>query len=323
VRAALWFRIGFLLLSGVLLFAAVQVRRDAEAEGDGPRGTRLTGVTGQRQTISVEVDELGRPRFLTTRIWTQCPGWPEQRLDWAPMVGVLASILWAHDSLRIREDKSFTYDNGDRGFASATLDGRSVGGRIEGSMRSVWRFERHGAEYMVCDSGYVPFVAGAGAEARLARVTPVRRPWTLYPAGPEHRRPRSLAQLGFVTRVDDTCGRTYADLREATRRARRRGGDYWRVERAYVRAREAQLRALLRLGDPPGNKAVYRRWIGNVDMRVELEHRQLDLISRGDLAAGASLEARLATLKARGNAAGLAFALKACTSNGPFGAPKS
>jgi hypothetical protein len=198
-----------------------------------------------------------------------------------------------------------------------------VGGRIEGSMRSVWRFERHGAEYMVCDSGYVPFVAGAGAEARLARVTPVRRPWTLYPAGPKHRRPRSLAQLGFVTRVDNTCGRTYADLREATRRARRRGGDYWRVGRAYVRAREAQLRALLRLGDPPGNKAVYRRWIGNVDKRVELEHRQLDLISRGDLAAGASLEARLATLKARGNAAGLAFALKACTSNGPFGAPKS
>lgn len=102
-------------------------------------------------------------------------------------------------------------------------------------MRSVWRFERHGAEYMVCDSGCVPFVAGPGAEARLARVTPVGRPWTLYPAGPEHRRPRSVAQRRFVERVDDTCGRISAELQAAVRRARRGGWNYWREQRAYVR----------------------------------------------------------------------------------------
>jgi hypothetical protein len=322
VRAALWFRIGFLLLSGLLLFAAVQVRRDAEAEVDGPRGTRLTGLTGQRQTISFGVDEHGLPRFLATRIWAQCPGWPEQGLDWTP-AGAVPAIRWADDPLRVSQDKSLTYENGDRGFFSTTLEGRSVGGRIEGSMRSVWRFERHGAEYMVCDSGFVPFVAGAGAEARLARVTPVRRPWTLYPAGPERRPPRFVSQRRFALRVDATCGRTYADLRDAVRRARSRGYDYWGEYRAYVRAHDAQLAALARFGDPPANEALYRRWFGNFDKHVELEHRQLDLMSGGDRAAAASLGARLATLKARGNTAGIAFGLRACVSKGPYGAPKS
>lgn len=77
------------------------------------------------------------------------------------------------------------------------------------------------------------------------------------------------------------------------------------------------------LGEPPNNKATYRRWRGNFDTRVELEQRQLDLIYQGDRAAAGSLAARLATLKARGNAAGLALGLSTCVSNGPLGAPKS
>jgi hypothetical protein len=238
-------------------------------------------------------------------------------------VGAVPAIRWAYDPLRVSQDKSLTYDSGDRGSISTTLQGHSVGGRIEGSMRSVWRFERHGAEYMVCDSGYVPFVAGVGAAARLRRVTPVRQPWTLYPAGPEHRRPRSVAQRRFARRVDDACGRTYAELQAAVRRTKLGGVDYWRGQRAYVRGHDAQLFALKGLGGPPKNKATYRRWLGNFDTRVELEQRQLDLMSQGDRAAAGSLAARLATLKARGNAAGLAFGLSGCVSNGPLGAPKS
>jgi hypothetical protein len=322
VPRLIWIRISLLLVCAVLLVVAVQVRRDYEAEGDAPRGKRLTGVTGQRQTISFGVDERGRPRFLATRIWAQCPGWPEQGVDWAPM-GAIPAIRWAYDPLRVRQDKSLTYDNGERGFMSTTLEGRSVGGRIEGSMRSVWRFERHGAEYMVCDSGYVPFVAGADAEARLARVTPVRRPWTLYPAGPGQRRPSSVAQRRFMERVDDTCGRSHAKLRAALRRARRGGWPYWQQQHAYGRGHDAQLLALRALGEPRENKATYRRWLGDFVKRVGLEHRQLDLMYQGDRAAAASLAARLATLKARGNAAGLALGLSGCVSNGPVGAPKS
>jgi hypothetical protein len=76
------------------------VRRDAEA--DPAVGTRLTGVTGQRQTISFAVDEHGRGRFLATRIWTQCPGWPEHAVNWTPMSAVPA-IRWAYDPLRVSQ----------------------------------------------------------------------------------------------------------------------------------------------------------------------------------------------------------------------------
>jgi len=126
-----------------------------------------------------------------------------------------------------------------------------------------------------------------------------------------------------VERVDDTCGRSHAQLRAALRRARRDGWNYWREQHAYGRGHDAQVLALMARGEPRENKATYRRWLGNFVKRVGLEHRQLDLMHQGDRAAAGSLAARLATLKARGNAAGLALGLSGCVSKGPVGAPKS
>jgi hypothetical protein len=322
VRAALWIRIAFLLLSAALLVAAVQVRRDADAKGGVPEGTRLTGITGQRQAIMFAVDSAGGPQFLKTRIWAQCPGPREHRTDWAPAD---AAIPYSRQGewVFVQEEKSFSYRNGARGKATVGMGAQVRSGRIDGFARAVWRFERNGREYTVCDSGQVPFAAGARAGSRLERVARVRGPVTLYPTKPERRRAHSVAQLRFVLAVDDTCTRTYLEMREAIRRARHRFGDDWRAQRAYVRAHKAQLFALVRLGEPPENQAIYRRWLGNFDKRVELEWRQFLLLRRGELDRAASLAARIATLKAGGNAAGLAFGLRPCVSNGPEGAPKS
>jgi hypothetical protein len=321
VRLALLVRIGFLLLSAVLLVAALQVRRDADAESSGPQGDRLTGMTGQRQTIAFGVDERGRPRFLTTRIWAQCPGTQEYATDWAPREGPVP-FRWQGEWLFVRKDGSSTDVNGTR-FASTTMTAHVRQGQVEGFVRAVWRFERDGRAYTACDSGYVPFAAGERAASRLARVARVRDPVTLYPTAPQARRPRSFGQRRFVLGVDQTCRRTDRELRETIRRASRRVRADWGAQPAYVRGHAAQLAALRALGRPPEAGAIYHRWLGNFDRRVELERRQLRLIRRGDFPAAASLAARISTLKANGDAAGIAFGLRACVSDGPAGAPNS
>lgn len=322
VRLALLVRIGFLLLSALLLVAALQVRRDADAESAGPQGEALTGMTGQRQTITFGVDERGRPRFLTTRIWAQCPGTQEYPTDWTPRDAVVP-FRRQGEWLFVQTDGSFTDANGARRFATTTMTAHVRQGRVEGFVRAVWHFERDGRASTACDSGYVPFATGEGAASRLARVTRVPDPVALYPTAPQARRPRSFRQVWFVLGVDETCRRTDRELRETVRRARRRERADWGAQPAYVRGHAAQLAALRALGRPPEAEAIYDRWLGNFDRRVTLERRQLDLIRRGDLAAAASLAARISALKAQGDAAGIAFGLRACASDGPVGAPSS
>jgi hypothetical protein len=169
----------------------------------------------------------------------------------------------------------------------------------------------------------VPFATGEGAASRVARVARARDPVALYPTAPQARRPGSFRQVWFVLGVDETCRRTDRELRETIRRARRRERADWGAQPAYVRGHAAQLAALRALGRPPEAEAIYDRWLGNFDRRVELERRQLDLIRRGDLAAAASLAARISALKAQGDATGIAFGLRACASYGPAGAPSS
>ena len=142
----------------------------------------------------------------------------------------------------------------------------------------------------------MPFATGPHAESRLERVARFTQPITLYPNTPEARRPASFAQRRFLLRVDRACGRLV------------QGG---------------QLAALRHLGQPPEAGSTYRRWLRNLDRRIDLEGRQLQLWQRRDFAGAASLAARIATLRAQGNAAGIAFGLRSCTSEGPTGAPKS
>jgi hypothetical protein len=301
-------------------FAVVVQARLGDDAGD--EAGSIAGVTGQRQAISFQMNDAGRPRSLATVLWAQCPGQREQKTGWTPSDGAPVPFRLRDGRLRVRETKPFEYANGVSGFASGAMDARVKGDRIDGRMRAVWRFTRHGRTYAVCDSGHVPFAAGHDSKARLAGVAPVREPWTLYPVGPSERLPLSFARLRFAGQVDDTCTRTYWALRHADRQARRRGGGYWRVRAAYVRAHVVQLVALRRLGQPPDSEDVYRRWLANFGQRVDLEGRQLVLLRRGDLAEAASLDARIATLKARGNAEGLEFGLRRCVSTGPTGAPK-
>jgi hypothetical protein len=321
VRLVLLVRIGFLLLSGVLLVAAVQVRRDADAQSAGPQIERLTGMTGQRQAIAFSVDERGRPQFPITRIWAQCPGNQEYPTDWAPTDGAV-KVRRQGEWLFVREYGSSTDAKGARGFG-ITMTAHLRQARVEGFVRAVWDFQPDGHASTACDSGYVPFATGEGAASQLARVARVRDPVTLYPTARQPRRPRSFGQLGFVLVVDQTCRRTDRELRETIRRARRRGRVDWGVQPAYVRGHAAQLAALRALGRPPEAEAIYDRWLGSFARRVELERRQLDLIRRYDLDSAASLAARISTLKAQGDAAGIAFGLRGCVSGGPVGAPSS
>jgi hypothetical protein len=313
VRLVLLIRIGFLLLSAVLLVAALQVRRDADAQSAGPQIERLTGITGQRQAIAFSVDERGRPRFPTTRIWAQCPGNQEYPTDWAPTDGAV-KVRRQGGWLFVREYGSSTDANGARGFA-ITMTAHVRQARVEGFVRAVWDFRPNGHAFTACDSGYVPFATGEGAASQLARVARVRDPVTLYPTAPQPRRPRSFRQVSFVLVVDQTCRRTDRELREAIRRARRRGRVDWGPQPAYVRGHAAQLAALRALGRPPEAEAIYDRWLGSFARRVELERRQLALIRRDDLDAAASLAARISTLKAQGDAAAIAIGLRACPSN--------
>jgi hypothetical protein len=309
VRRTAWtIRVAFLLVSALLLVAAVQVRRDSEATV--PELARLSGVTGQRQPISFQVNHDGQPEAFATTLWSQCPG-DEYRTNWAPADGAPVRFRWTGRWMTVREESSFTYEDGVHGSVVSGMTAEARNGRIEGFARSVWRFERDGTEYMACDSGFVPFAAGPHAGSRVERMAEVRDPVTLYPIAPKRPRPESFAQARFVLRTDATCLRAYWPVRRA------------RTRRAYVRAHAAQLAALLRLGQPPEARSIYRRWLRNFDIRIDLERRQLRLQRRGDLAAAASLAARIATLKAQGNAAGIAFGLRSCTANGPTGAPKS
>ena len=200
-------------------------------------------------------------------------------------------------------------------------------GRIEGSMRLKWSFVRDGRKYLVCDSGHVPFTAGDSFSDRLADVRPVRQPWTLYPPEPERHRSLSPRRWLFARRVDSTCADTWRDLQSAWDDAAAR----WRdspngrvlVEGVYVQYHAAQLKALVHLGEAPSDQSTYREWLANFGQRVALERHALRLLRRHDLDRAAALGARLATLKARGNAAGVAFGLEGCVSGGPQGAPTS
>ena len=321
MRLALLVRIGFLSLSAVLLLAALQVRRDGDAQSAGPRIERLAGMTGQRQAIAFSVDERGRPQFPITRIWAHCPGNQEYRTDWAPKRGAV-KFRRQGEWLFVRETATFADAKGWSNFA-ASMTAHVRQARVEGFVRAVWRFERNGHASTACDSGYVPFATGEGAASRLARVARVRDPVTLYPTARQPRRPRSFRQVSFVLVVDQTCRRTERELRETIRRARRRGRVDWGVQPAYVRGRAAKLAALRALGRPPEAEAIYDRWLGSFARRVELERRQLALIRRDDLDAAASLAARISTIEAQGDAAGIAFGLRGCVSGGPVGAPSS
>jgi hypothetical protein len=296
--------------------AAVQARSDRD-----DRQARFGGITGQRQTIDIDFDD-SRPRSLKTRLWAECPGQREQRTDWTPADGAPVRFRVDGDRMRIRETKSFDYSNGVHGIASVTLEGRMEWPGAEGTMRALWRFSRGGREYMVCDSGNVPFATGPDARARLARVAPIREPWTLYPARPERRIQLPFGRLRFAGRVDQVCIQTYGAQREEMRRVALRGGRRLRVRGAYVRTHADQLRALMRVTAPPEIEDSYLRWLETFGKRVALERRQLGLLRRGELAAAASIEARIAARKARGNAIGLAFGLGPCVSTGPNGAPK-
>jgi hypothetical protein len=302
-------RVVLLLVAGALGAVGVEARRFGEPGGEPTRP--VTGVTGQRQAIELEVDEDGRPRAFHTMLYLNCSDGDEWDITWSRGDAGPVPFERRGDRLHVRETSSRDYGEGVAGRGSATMHAHATGRGMEGWMRAVWRFTRRGREYLVCDSGSLPFAMGPRASRRLERVRRSAEPWSLYPADAEPAAPRSWPHARFVARVDRACMRTS--------RARPANQGFAR----YVRWHAQQWAALAGLGIPPAKRPAHARWLRNFRRRVLLEGIQLDAQRRGDLDAAARLSAQVATLKAEGNVDGLRFGLSACTSNGPTGAPKS
>jgi hypothetical protein len=305
----LWIvRVGLLLAAAGLMVAAIDARQDLESERDETRA--VSGVTGQRQGIVFDLDEDGRALVFHTTLYHHCSGGDEWETSWSPADGAPVPFEQRGVSLRVREAAERDYGDEGTGRGVATMVARVTRRGVEGRMRSVWRFRRQGEEYAVCDTGFVPFVAGPAARLRVGRMEPVAEPWSVYPEPLEYRPLISPTQRLFASHVDWVC------LQTSNRRPA--GGGFG----AYVRWHADQLAALRRLGRPPEGWVSHGRWLANFERRVELERRELAALRRGDFGAAARMAVTIATLKAEGNLAGLGFGLRRCTSNGPTGAPK-
>jgi hypothetical protein len=231
-------------------------------------------------------------------------------------------LPFSHVCLTQKRWGELTYDNGNHGTGVLTMRAHLTKRGIEGNMRSVWRFERHGKVNVACDTGHVPFAVGRDAYERLPRVPRTHDLWSPYPVAPPVSVPRSVDR--FAQQVDRVCVGTWDALQRWRRYAAREVGH--RPDRAqllrglYLRGHAAQFSSLLKLGPPPAARATYERWLVNFRRRLEVERVQVVALERGDLAMAARKAALLALMKARGNAAGLRFGLLGCTSNGPTGA---
>jgi len=309
MRRYVWIvRVGFLLIAGGLGAVAVEARRSEEG-GQGLES--VAGVTGQRQAIEFEQDGDGRPRAFHTRLYMSCSDGDEEDVTWSPRDGAPVPFELSGNRLRVREEGAWEYDGGIAATGVTTMDARAGRPGVGGRMRAVWRFTRGGREYLVCDSGFVPFAVGPSASRRLERIPRSAEPWSLYPADAEPAAPRSWPHAGFLARVDRTCMRTW-QLRPVD------GGF-----EDYVRWHAGQWTALKRLGRPPDRRPAHARWLHNFKRRVLLEGVQLEALRRDDLDAAARAAAEVDALKAEGNLYGLRLGLVSCTSNGPSGAPAS
>jgi hypothetical protein len=308
MRRRLWIaRVVFLVAAAGLMVAAIDARQDYE---DGPTRS-VAGITGQRQAIHFDLDDDGRARSFTTVLYHHCSNGYEWDSSWYPSHDGPVPFEWRGDRLEVREPSESHSDDGSSGRGVATMTARETRTGIEGRMRSVWRFEIQGDEYAVCDTGFVPFAAGPGAEQRVGRIEPDAEPWSAYPPPVGAATQLSTAQRVFAARVDRVCLRAW----------RERPVGRWFG--AYVRWHAGELAALRRLGRPADGWLSYGRWLANFERRVGLERRQVAALRDGDLRAAARLSVTIATLKAAGNVEGLGFGLRACTSNGPTGAPRS
>jgi hypothetical protein len=320
VRRYVWTAIG--IISVLLLAGAIQLRLDAQADGDPVELHKLVGVTGQRQPIEFQVDQHGRPHSLDTELYNHCPDWQEWSVRWYPSNGSPIPFRLRGDRLTVREEGENSYDRGRTGSGTITMAARLTEEGIEGRIRSVWRFSRNGKEYAVCDTGNVPFAVGERARERLVRVPRSGEPWSLYPEAPEITARRSVDR--FARRVDATCGTTWHQIQACRRSLARTIGRHPKrakvLRRQYLALHVGQFKEVLRVGPPPAALSTYEPWIRNFSTRLHLERDQIIALERGDLDAAGRVAARLAIMKARGNALGLRFGLDTCTSNGPTGA---
>jgi hypothetical protein len=306
-------RVGFwivlLLVSAGVLVAAFEAQPEVEAEPDDETHA-VAGITGQRQRIDFDIAPDRTVRGFDVALYHHCSSGDEWRTDWYPSYAVPAPFERRRGWLHLSERADAKYGGGRTGTGVARMVARRTSRGVEGRLRSVWRFERNGKEYVVCDTGFVPFAAGPGAHRRVGGIEPTGEPWSLYPEPLEVIAQLSPEQSLFAARLDATCART-------SRHRPSRGG-----YAAFVRWHAGQLAALRRMGRPPDGWASHALWLAKFEQRVALE-RKLVALPRGGLEAAARLNAMIARLIAEGNAAGLAFGLRTCTSNGPTGAPKT
>jgi hypothetical protein len=174
-------------------------------------------------------------------------------------------------------------------------------------------------------------LAGCGDEPASAPTSaPTVAPFdppsaSVYPPADSRARGMTPSWQRFASQVDRACGVYYnAGLQERDAMELRAGFEQWsdRKEAAVGWAVEAdaqlaKYRAIVALGRPPAEPALFRQWLDNVGLRGRLMLAVSRAWAGGDHAVVDRLADRILRLKATANRLGQRFGLRICTSNGP------
>ena len=183
---------------------------------------------------------------------------------------------------------------------------------------------RNESEPAPTDPDFDPSPAAVAQRASQSDVTvPDEVPPGYYPPAPSKAEGMTPEWREFADTVDRICGLTYNYMRAQEARtwheaqvrrwsrAQAIAAD-WRV----VAAQGTQiLQATARLGKPPAETALFRRWRANVALRRDLKLRAGVASSRGDWKEVHGINTRIDDLKDRSDELGQRFGLRICTSN--------
>jgi hypothetical protein len=183
---------------------------------------------------------------------------------------------------------------------------------------------RNRSEPSPADPNFDPSPAAVAQRASQSDVTASDKvPPGYYPPAPSKAVGMTPEWRDFADTVDRICGLTYNYMRAQEARtwheAQVRG---WTRAQAIaadwgvVAAQGTQiLQATARLGKPPAEAALFRRWRANVALRRDLKLRASAASSRGDWKEVEGISSRTDALKDRSDEIGQRFGLRICTSN--------
>jgi hypothetical protein len=188
---------------------------------------------------------------------------------------------------------------------------------------AVWNARGH-SQPGPADPGFDPSASAIADRAQSSNVHPPDHgPPGTYPAAPSTAVGMTPEWRSFADTVDRICALSFnyaiVDQARTERLANAQGWSNPQAEAAVVRvwARE-DLRihqATARIGNPPAQPALFRRWRANVAHRTGMFFDASRAASRGDFSGEGRILDRINRIKAQSDKIGQRFGLRICTSN--------